>query len=178
MCNQNTEFLNAQWVISQNDLKNKDMYSHFLNICENNNIKDVKERIDEMIILDFLIGNEDRHRGNFGILRNADDLQWISVVPVFDNGNSLFFDRDNEELENSGIDSLGKAFGDSNRLNLQLINYPEWYNSNKGKQIPDIVYDELKRNEHMLPARLDAIMHITRDRLKVFEDTINRKLAK
>jgi hypothetical protein len=33
----------------------------------------------------------DRHFNNFGILRDSDTLQWVSVAPVYDNGNSLFY---------------------------------------------------------------------------------------
>ena len=44
-----------------------------------------------MIVLDFLIGNEDRHFNNFGLIRNAVTLEWIGVAPIFDCGTSLWY---------------------------------------------------------------------------------------
>jgi hypothetical protein len=174
MVNRNTEYINAQWVINSKDYGNKDLYTHFINVCKSNNISDVKERLDEMLALDFLIGNEDRHRGNFGILRNAETLEWQGMAPIFDNGNSLFFDQENEDLEYCGIDSQGKAFGDSNRLNLQLIDYPRWYDTFKSNRIVDIAADGLKRNERLLSNRIDKVTDIIKQRIEVFEKTITK----
>ena len=47
--------------------------------------------MDYQIMTDFIITNVDRHRGNFGILRDANNLRFISPVPIFDSGNSMFF---------------------------------------------------------------------------------------
>ena len=42
-------------------------------------------------LTDFLISNTDRHLNNFGILRNADTMKFVSFAPVFDSGNSMLF---------------------------------------------------------------------------------------
>lgn len=42
-----------------------------------------------MFMLDFILANEDRHLGNFGIIRDVETLEWISVCPVFDTGIGL-----------------------------------------------------------------------------------------
>jgi len=46
-----------------------------------------------MLVLDYLIANEDRHWGNFGAVRNAETLDWIGLAPVFDCGNSLWYNK-------------------------------------------------------------------------------------
>ena len=38
--------------------------------------------------LDYIIMNEDRHLNNYGIIRDVNSLEWISVVPIFDNRDS------------------------------------------------------------------------------------------
>ena len=42
-----------------------------------------------MVLLDYLLVNEDRHFNNFGIIRDANTLKWLDVAPIFDSGESL-----------------------------------------------------------------------------------------
>ena len=172
MVNGDIEYMNAWWVLQYESQGRKDPYTHFMDVCKNNKINDVKERIDEMIALDFLIGNEDRHRGNFGILRNSETLEWLGIAPLFDNGNSLFFAEEDDDLEYCGIDSLGKAFGENNRLNLQLMDYPQWYDAINGSKIADIISNELNTNERLSSGRINKITEITKERIDIFEKSI------
>ena len=48
------------------------------------------EDIRSMLVFDAVIYNEDRHFGNFGILRNNHSGEIISPAPLFDHGLSLF----------------------------------------------------------------------------------------
>ena len=48
------------------------------------------EGLCSMLVFDALIYNEDRHFGNFGILRDNHTGEIISPAPIFDNGLSLF----------------------------------------------------------------------------------------
>lgn len=43
-----------------------------------------------MLVFDALIYNEDRHFGNFGVLRDNHSGKIIAPAPIFDNGLSLF----------------------------------------------------------------------------------------
>ena len=46
----------------------------------------------KMMIFDFLIGNTDRHLGNFGYLYDSRNGQLLSPAPLFDSGKSFFAD--------------------------------------------------------------------------------------
>lgn len=48
------------------------------------------EQIRSMLMFDALIYNEDRHFGNFGLLRDNKSGEFISPAPMFDHGHSLF----------------------------------------------------------------------------------------
>jgi len=48
------------------------------------------DAIRDMLVFDALIYNEDRHFGNFGLLRNNHSGEIIAPAPIFDNGLSLF----------------------------------------------------------------------------------------
>ena len=174
----NCEYINAHWVLGLEDYGMKDVYNHYIEICTRNGIMDAKERVDEMIVLDFIIGNDDRHKGNFGIMRDANNLQWTGMGKVFDSGNSLFFDKSDFDIPFFGIDSLGKSFGDSNRLQLEVIDYPEWYKSSFKNRVPEIVKDCLDCNERLTSERKEKIINIVGERMAVLEAVINRKVKK
>jgi len=61
---------------------------HF-NICEKV-YGEYKYILSLMLILDYIVLNEDRHFGNFGMIRNANTGEFIKPAPVFDTGSSLF----------------------------------------------------------------------------------------
>jgi len=48
------------------------------------------EELKSMLVFDALIYNEDRHFGNFGVLRDNHSGKVIAAAPIFDNGMSLF----------------------------------------------------------------------------------------
>ncbi len=113
--NKNTEVL----VTEYNDVlkvftyiyeiqKKENAYEEYIKILENKGINNVREKLENMFILDYLILNEDRHLNNFGIIRNVNNLNWIDIVPIFNNGQSLnILDYNEEELI---INSQGRFF--------------------------------------------------------------------
>lgn len=58
------------------------------------------EQLCSMLVFDALIYNEDRHFGNFGILRNNKTGDIFNTAPIFDNGLSLFNYAMPEDFDN------------------------------------------------------------------------------
>lgn len=85
-----TELVSA-WRIMQTQKKDNStsVYQHFVNCCKSLGAADVVPALDRMLVLDYLISNEDRHLNNFGLLRNAETLEWIGFAPIYDSGSSL-----------------------------------------------------------------------------------------
>ncbi len=48
------------------------------------------EALDKMMAIDALLDNNDRHLGNFGVIRNVETLRFERFVPLFDCGSSLW----------------------------------------------------------------------------------------
>ena len=69
-------------------------YEKFIKTCADFGLdRDyVQSFLDYMIMTDFIITNSDRHWHNFGILRDVETLKFISLAPIYDNGNSMFYD--------------------------------------------------------------------------------------
>ncbi len=94
-------------------------YAHFLNCCEKLGIPDVTELLQQMMILDYLICNQDRHFGNFGAIRDAVTLEWMGFAPIFDSGTSLWFDQYATKI-NALADAPAKPFAATQQEQLAL----------------------------------------------------------
>ena len=94
-------------------------YAHFLNCCEKLGIPDVTEQLQQMMILDYLICNQDRHFGNFGAIRDAVTLEWMGFAPIFDSGTSLWFDQYATKI-NALTDAPAKPFAATQQEQLAL----------------------------------------------------------
>lgn len=98
--NKDTELVTAYQIMYGIE-KNQDSkdYEEYIKILEDNGIENVREKLENMYILDFLILNEDRHLNNFGIIRDVNNLKWLDIAPIFDNGQSFnIVDLDQDEL--------------------------------------------------------------------------------
>ena len=61
--------------------------------------------MDYMILTDFIISNTDEHLQNFGILRDPDTMKIIGPVPIYDSGNSMFYNENRKTFVNKKIKS-------------------------------------------------------------------------
>ena len=74
-------------IINQEDIK--DFYNSYIEILNDHNVPNAEEYIQKMFMLDYITLNEDRHLNNFGIVRDVNTLNWVSVCPIFDTGRSM-----------------------------------------------------------------------------------------
>ncbi|MCR4804869.1 MAG: XRE family transcriptional regulator, partial [Clostridia bacterium] len=80
------------------------------------------DQLCSMLVFDALIYNEDRHFGNFGLLRDNRTGKFAAPAPIFDNGTSLFCYgtrddfRDLPKYAATRTPSCGGSFDDVARL--------------------------------------------------------------
>ena len=69
-------------------------YEHFIHVCAEHGLseQDVRSFLEYQILTDFVLTNTDRHLNNFGVLRDSRTLKFIRMAPIFDSGNSMFWD--------------------------------------------------------------------------------------
>lgn len=95
---ENTELVTAYQILHNNCDKDN-AYETYIKLLEDKGITNAREEIENMFILDYIMLNEDRHLNNFGIIRNVENLNWISTAPIFDTGQSLnILDYNDDEL--------------------------------------------------------------------------------
>ena len=117
------EIISASDIMNLEKSDNASDYEKYVSILESYGIKDVKKKLSDMYIVDYLMLNTDRHMKNYGIIRNVKTLKWERITPIFDTGTSLqsdvtlpYLDFDNEEY---------KFFHSHNMTVNELVNYIE-----------------------------------------------------
>ena len=122
-----TELVSAYHIMQSrkkpNDLSD---YEFYLNCAEQLGVKNIREQTEKMIVLDFLIGNEDRHFNNFGLIRNAVTLEWIGVVPIFDCGTSLWYNTQESLVKPLSPNLPAKPFKKTHREQIKLVKDFSW----------------------------------------------------
>lgn len=126
-----TELIPA-WRVMQIQKKDNQtsVYQHYRNCCEALGVPNVAHALDQMIVLDYLIANEDRHLNNFGLLRNPDTLEWLGPAPIYDSGSSLGYDKVTAQIR-SGRNITCKPFKKTHQDQLRLVTSFDWLDLSK-----------------------------------------------
>lgn len=77
------------------------------------------EQVKSMLVFDAVIYNEDRHFGNFGVLRDNHSGEIVGAAPVFDNGLSLFNFAMPDDFKD--LDSYAKTRGTPYGVSFESI---------------------------------------------------------
>ena len=137
-----TELIPA-WRILQTKKKRNETsaWQHFVDCCAELGIPGVVPFLDRMIVLDYLIANEDRHYNNFGALRNAETLEWIGMAPIYDSGSSLGYNKVTRRIS-AGENIDCKPFKRHHEEQLKLVLDPGWidFGSLSDVREPDLTF--------------------------------------
>ena len=68
--------------------------------------QDFTDFMDYQIMTDYLMTNTDRHMNNIAIMRNPDTLEILGFAPIYDSGNSMFYNVPYEKLAHVRIDDI------------------------------------------------------------------------
>ena len=155
-----TELVSA-WRIMQTQKKENStsVYQHFVNCCKVLGAPNVVPSLDRMIILDYIIANEDRHLNNFGLLRNAETLEWLGFAPIFDSGSSLGYDKVAAQIR-AGRDIACKPFKKHHAGQLKLVSSFDWIDFENLKDVESMitaVLSDEKNGEFIDESRISAI---------------------
>ena len=95
-----------------------------------------------MIVLDYIIANEDRHFNNFGVIRHAETLEWLGFAPIYDSGSSLGYDKMPAQMR-SEKEVVCKPFKNHHSEQLKLISDFSWIDFDSLSDIGELITDVL-----------------------------------
>lgn len=138
-----TELITA-WRIMQTQKKSNStsVYQHFVNCCNTLGIDGAIPFLDRMIILDYIIANEDRHFNNFGVLRDIHTLEWLGFAPIYDSGSSLGYDKLASQIHSEQNISC-KPFKNKHAEQLKLVSSLDWVDFNALSEVWNIISETI-----------------------------------
>ena len=136
-----------------------------------------EKQIYQMIVIDFIICNRDRHGANIELLK--DNKGKIRLAPLFDHGLSLFFNiqcfdelKDVDYLKDNKVQSF--IGGSSLFENLELINKNKLPKLN-GLTAKDKKYLFEDIDEIMPQIWVESVWKLINERIKYYEDFCAKK---
>lgn len=119
------EFISG-WEICQNfkQKSNSNWYPNYRDMCVSLGLEYnyLVLQLDYMILSDFVMSNTDRHFNNLGLLRNSDTLNIFDVAPLFDTGNSMFWNFSYIPIGKSILDLKSHSFVTKEVFGLKNVN--------------------------------------------------------
>ena len=172
------EDLVTAYQIMRVDKKTNDesSYSYFVRCSNSLGIKNVKEIIDRMLVLDFIIANEDRHLNNFGFIRNVNDLTFNKEAIIYDNGGSFGFDKITDDILAFNNIST-KPFKEDIKEQLKLVSDFSWIDIKQLERVKEIIKSKFEEYEskYLDKKRIAAIADSSNKRIDYLINTIQKR---
>lgn len=164
-----TELVPA-WRIIQTQKKSNavSVYQHFVNCAQAMGIPEVIPFLDRMMVLDYIIANEDRHLNNFGAVRNAETLQWIGMAPIYDSGSSLGYDKVTAEIR-SARNVTCKPFKKRHEEQLKLVTDFSWLDFDRLADVRELIVETLSSE--------GAADYMDANRIRAIADAVEKRIA-
>ena len=108
-CNDSVECISAWELLQTVKIRQNESYYYPLKqVCISLGMQEQSftDLMDYEIMTDYLLTNTDRHMNNIAVLRDPDSLQLIGFAPIFDSGNSMFFNIPLTELPLLHLDQI------------------------------------------------------------------------
>ena len=174
--NSDTELISAWHIKNIQKKANTDSeYKHLLKCCKAlgmNDIEQIEKQICQMLVVDSILANSDRHFNNFGFVRKADNLEWKGLAPVYDTGTSMFHDSSIYDLKN-GIAAIpykivAKPFAKNHQEQIKKLPCSKYCKDLPFENLADIsdfAFALFKLNRH-LGEKTTLLCTILQDRIR------------
>lgn len=171
--NADTELISAQHLIESRKKPNHlTVYQHFVECCEAFGIQEAVDFLDRIITFDFLIANEDCHLNNFGVIRNAETLEYIGMAPIYDNGTSLWHKTPTHLIEPLAPTLPSKPFKPTHGEQIALVRSFDWLDVDALDGIADEFRELLSGSAFIDEVRRETLCDALDARVRLLKKTV------
>jgi len=175
---EDTELIPAWRVmLTQKKSNSTSVYQHFVKCCESLGVRGIESFLDRMITLDYIVANEDRHFNNFGLVRNAETLEWIGMAPIYDSGSCLGYGKLPAQIL-SERDVVCKPFKNRHIDQLRLVRSFDWLDLSRLDDVEDLirgVFSQDREGKYMDEYRIRAIVKSVERRIGSLERIVRER---
>lgn len=171
-CSENIEIISAWELLQSIKIRqNESFYYPLKRICTSLGVKEDEfdAFMDYEIMTDYLLTNTDRHMNNISVIRNPDTLEILGMAPIYDSGNSMFYNIPFEQLGRIHLDEIETH--SFIKREVKLLSYV------KDRNMVDIdmaemdfeIYKKDLIERHIRIAKLEELYERKRMKLKAFQ---------
>lgn len=173
--NKDIEFIPA-WCIAGKLNPRENKYKALLNQCTKLNIPGCQKDLDTMLAIDYLTLNDDRHWGNFGFLRDSSTLAFKDMAPIFDNGNTLWYNQYKININKPFHSYMAQPFSSTHEKQIKYIQSDLTDINIKGiiKTAPKLMKTIYSKNEIVSSERLQIMKDLFIKRALLLEEKLEK----
>jgi hypothetical protein len=170
----NTELISA-WYIKQAEKKNNNCseYQHYIRCCNKLGITETETYLNHLLTMDYIIANTDRHFNNFGAVRNAETLEWVSHAPIYDSGTSLWHNMDTDQIKPE-YKTPSKPFKGNHSDQIKLVTDFSWLDFKKLAGIDEEFESLLSNYSPIKKERREMLCKSLKTRVKKLEQVTQK----
>ena len=172
-CSENIECISAWELLQTIKIKqNESFYYPLKKVCLGLGISEQEftDFMDYQIMTDYLMTNTDRHMNNIAIMRNPDTLEILGFAPIYDSGNSMFYNIPYEKLSQIRIDEINThSFVEKEVKLLQYVRNRALVDIEKAKMNFDI-YEKDVVERHIRIPKLKDLYERKCENLRAFQN--------
>lgn len=172
-CSENVEWISAWELLQTVKIKQNESYYYPLKkVCMNLGMseQDFTDFIDYQIMTDYLLSNTDRHMNNIAVMRNPDTLEILGFAPIYDSGNSMFYNIPYQQLSQVRLDSImTHSFVERESRLLQYVCDRSLVDIDKTEMDFNIYEMDVLENQIRIP-KLRDLYERKRERLRAFQN--------
>ena len=169
---QEMELVSAYQLIKNYKVPNdQSEYEAIIFLAAENGMEEqkVREQLEYMILTDFILSNTDRHYNNFGFLYSSAKHNLVKMAPIYDTGNSLFFNEDLIPVKSGLLNIRVNSFCEKEVNMLSYVKNKNLVDSRKLQGFPEEVKELLLRYTHMPMERADRIIETIRKKIEYIQ---------
>ena len=109
---------------------------------------------------------------NFGVLRNAETLEWLGFAPIYDSGSCLGYDKTASQIR-GGKNIVCKPFKNHHEEQLKLVSSFDWLNFDSLADVGELIQKNLTcdgAEEYIDQGRIDAITESIEQRIQTLKE--------
>ncbi|MBQ9015479.1 MAG: HipA domain-containing protein [Firmicutes bacterium] len=175
-CSEEIECISAWEVLQTVKTKqNESLYFPLKEACLRLGIseREYTAFLDYQILTDYLLTNTDRHMNNIAVMRNPDTLEILGFAPIYDSGNSMFYNNPYEKMDEIRLSEIRThSFVEKEVRLLKYVQNREIVDIKKA-EMDFSIYEQDVSERHIRIPKLKQLYSHKLERLEAFQKGVD-----